>query len=210
MLTAKQAAFVAEYAVDRNATQAAIRAGYSAKTAASQGERLLRNVEVRQAVDAGLNRLATKTGVSAERVLRERARLAFADPRKIMHPDGRIKLPHELDEDTAAAITSFKIDELGRIEYRFAGKDPSLAALEKRLGLNEKPMQFPLPEVATAEDCATAQAGIVRGAAGGELLPSEAETLGRLVENQRRSLETTDLAKRLTAIEEQLTQKGTR
>ena len=208
MLTAKQAAFVAEYAVDRNATQAAIRAGYSAKTAASQGERLLRNVEVRQAVDAGLNRLATKTGVTAERVLRERARLAFADPQKTMHEDGRMKLPHELDEDTAAAITSFKIDELGRIEYRFAGKDPSLAALEKRLGLNEKPMQFPLPEVATAEACATAQAGIVRGAAGGELLPSEAETLGRLVENQRRSLETTDLAKRLAVIEEQLAQKG--
>ncbi len=45
-LTPKQARFVEEYFVDLNATQAAIRAGYSAKTAYSQGERLLRNVEV--------------------------------------------------------------------------------------------------------------------------------------------------------------------
>lgn len=49
----KQAAFAREYLIDRNATQAAIRAGYSAKTAYSQGERLLRNVEVRAAVNRG-------------------------------------------------------------------------------------------------------------------------------------------------------------
>lgn len=203
-LNAKQAAFVAEYAVDRNATQAAIRAGYSAKTAASQGERLLRNVEVKQAIDASQRSLATQAGITAERVLRERARLAFSDPRKIMHADGRIKLLHELDEDTAAAITSFKIDEFGRIDYRFAGKDPSLLALEKRLGLNEKPVHFPLPDVATADDCARAQAAVVRGAADGVLLPSEAEMLARLVEQQRRSLETSELAQRLAAIEQQL------
>ena len=83
-LTAKQAAFACEYLVDMNATQAASRAGYSRKTAASQGERLLRNVEVRQAIDAGLNSRATKTGVTTERVLRERARLAFFDPRKLL------------------------------------------------------------------------------------------------------------------------------
>lgn len=51
-LTPKQEAFVAEYPRDFNATQAAIRAGYSAKTAAQQGERLLRNVEVQQAIAA--------------------------------------------------------------------------------------------------------------------------------------------------------------
>ena len=45
-MTPKQAAFVQQYLVDKNATQAAIRAGYSAKTASSAGERLLRNVEV--------------------------------------------------------------------------------------------------------------------------------------------------------------------
>jgi len=47
-LTAKKQRFVDEYLIDLNATQAAIRASYSQKTAASQGERLLRNVEVRK------------------------------------------------------------------------------------------------------------------------------------------------------------------
>ena len=217
-LTAKQAAFACEYLVDMNATQAAIRAGYSLKTAASQGERLLRNVEVRQAIDAGLSSRATKTGVTAERVLRERARLAFFDPRKLLDKNG-VPIPLEkLDDDTAAAIAGIDVMQLGADvetgaaavvkKYRLVSKDPSLAALEKYLGLNEKPIRFPLPEVATAEDCARAQGDIVRGAAGGELLPSEAETLGRLVENQRRSLETMDLARRLAALEEQLAQKG--
>ena len=50
MMTPKQQRFVAEYLVDLNATQAAIRAGYSARTASSQGERLLRNVEVAAAL----------------------------------------------------------------------------------------------------------------------------------------------------------------
>lgn len=49
-LTAKQALFVAEYMVDLNATQAAIRAGYSKKTAYSQGQRLLKNVEVQKSI----------------------------------------------------------------------------------------------------------------------------------------------------------------
>jgi phage terminase small subunit len=203
-INSKQAAFAAEYQVDHNATQAAIRAGYSEKTAGQIGERLLKKAEIRRVIDAVREKLEAETLITAERVLRERARLAFSDPRKIIHEDGRVKLPHELDEDTAAAITSFKIDEYGRIEYRFAGKDPSLVALEKRLGLNEKPSHFRLPNATTAEDCARAQADIVRGAANGVLLPSEAETLARLIEQQRRSLETHDLAQRLVAIEEQL------
>ncbi len=50
-LTAKQAAFAQEYAVDKNATQAAIRAGYSKATAKQQGARLLTNVDVRAEVE---------------------------------------------------------------------------------------------------------------------------------------------------------------
>lgn len=72
-MTPKQAAFVAEYLVDKNATQAAIRAGYSKKTAASQGERLLRNVEIRAAIDAAMqerteqaNELVSKKVVSSQ------------------------------------------------------------------------------------------------------------------------------------------------
>jgi phage terminase small subunit len=50
-VTPKQEAFAREYAIDKNATQAAIRAGYSAKTAYSAGQRLLTNVEIRAAIE---------------------------------------------------------------------------------------------------------------------------------------------------------------
>ena len=60
-LSDKQAAFAREYLVDRNATQAAIRAGYSAATAKQQGARLLTNVDVRAAVNRGEAAVAEKT-----------------------------------------------------------------------------------------------------------------------------------------------------
>ena len=59
-LTPKQRSFIAEYVVDKNATQAAIRAGYSEKTADVQGPRLLGNVRVRELIDKKLNELEEK------------------------------------------------------------------------------------------------------------------------------------------------------
>lgn len=72
----RTASFIREYAVDKNGTQAAIRAGYSAKTAHAQAHRLLSNAEVRAAVDALLVAQAAKTETSSEwvrRRLREEA-----------------------------------------------------------------------------------------------------------------------------------------
>lgn len=201
-MTPKQVAFVKQYLIDHNATQAAIRAGYSQKTAASIGEENLRKPEIRAAIDLAMSDVAGRLGISAERVLRERARLAFSDPRKTMHPDGRMKRPHELDDDTAAAIASFEFDIDGSIKYKFYGKDQSLAALEKRLGLNESPIRWQLPAIKEVADYAKAQAAILQALAGGELLPSEAETLAGLVENQRRAYETTEISKRLASVED--------
>lgn len=69
-LSPKQQRFVDEYLVDSNATQAAIRAGYSAKTAEQQGSRLLRNVQVAAAIEERGAKLAKKVGTTAERVRR--------------------------------------------------------------------------------------------------------------------------------------------
>lgn len=69
-LTAKQQAFVREYCLDKNGTQAAIRAGYSRRTANEQAARLLANVHVRAAVDSALAVLARKTETEAEWVRR--------------------------------------------------------------------------------------------------------------------------------------------
>lgn len=208
-LNARQAAFVREYLVDKNATQAAIRAGYSADTASQQGERLLRNVEIRAAVSAALGDIAERTGITAERILRERARLAFFDVRKLYDKDGMPIPLNELDEDTAAAIVGVEVLEqfikdgddrilVGYVKkYRLATKDASLAALEKYFGLNEKKIRHALPPIATAEDCAIAQAGVVAAVAAGALLPSEGQVLSGLIEHQRRALETTTIAAKL-------------
>ena len=68
-LTAKQAAFVREYLIDLNATQAAIRAGYSEKTAQPASSRLLSNVIVKAEVDKALEKRANKSDISAQWVL---------------------------------------------------------------------------------------------------------------------------------------------
>ena len=68
-LTAKQEAFIQEYLIDLNATQAAIRAGYSEKTAEAQASRLLRNVNVREMVDKRRKEIGTRTLITAEEVI---------------------------------------------------------------------------------------------------------------------------------------------
>ena len=81
-LSDKQARFVAEYLIDLNATQAAIRAGYSAATAKQQGSRLLTNADVQEAVTSGRAEMAKRTEISADRVLTELAKIGFSDIRK--------------------------------------------------------------------------------------------------------------------------------
>ena len=63
--------FSNEYLKDLNATKAAIRAGYSAKTAASQGQRLLKSAAVREAIKEATARLRTMREVSPQRIIRE-------------------------------------------------------------------------------------------------------------------------------------------
>jgi phage terminase small subunit len=71
-LTAKQQRFVAEYLIDRNATQAAIRAGYAkGKAAEVQGSRLLGNAKVRAEVDKALSKINNKLGLTAEKILQD-------------------------------------------------------------------------------------------------------------------------------------------
>lgn len=84
-LTAKQERFVSEYLIDLNATQAAIRAGYSEKAANREGSRLLSNVDIAEAIVTAQNRVAEKAEWSAADRLRMLAGIAEAnikaDPR---------------------------------------------------------------------------------------------------------------------------------
>ena len=110
-LTPKQALFVDEYLRDMNATQAAIRAGYSAKTAESAGPRLLGNVRVQQAISAARERLAKKFEITRERVM-----LSTRGSRSLIRAtsfiaDGTLKRVPELDDDAAASLAGFEVME---------------------------------------------------------------------------------------------------
>jgi phage terminase small subunit len=133
-LTAKQELFVQEYLVDLNATRAAIRAGYSAKTAASQGERLLRNVEIQAAIAERMKERGERTTVTADRVLLEAARLALFDPRKLFNDDGSPKGIHELDDDTAAAVAGIEVLE----QFEGSGKDRVFVGYLKKCRIADK------------------------------------------------------------------------
>jgi phage terminase small subunit len=138
-LTPRQQRFVEEYLVDLNAKQAAIRAGYSPKTAEHQGARLLSYAKVAAAVAAGRSRRSRRAEVSADRVLQELARIAYSDPRKLFNADGSLRPPHELDDDTAAALASLEVvEERGQRFVRRVRKWDKVRALEllaKHLGL---------------------------------------------------------------------------
>lgn len=90
-MTPKQERFVEEYLIDLNATQAAIRAGYSAKTAQEQSSRLLSNVIVSEAIAAAKSDRSEKTGVDAAWLLKRLADESVADVADLYADDGSIK-----------------------------------------------------------------------------------------------------------------------
>ncbi|TIN82237.1 terminase small subunit [Mesorhizobium sp.] len=94
-MTPKQEQFVREYLIDLNATQAAIRAGYSAKTAYSQGERLLKNDEIAAAIEAAKTERSEETKIDAAWVLKRLAEEAQADMADLYTETGAIKPVHE-------------------------------------------------------------------------------------------------------------------
>lgn len=112
-LTAKQQRFVDEYLKDLNGTQAAIRAGYSKKTARSISNENLTKPDIQAAIADGMQQRSSRTGITADRVLQELGRLAFVDIRKAYNADGSLKPLHELDDDTAAAIAGMDVTEIG-------------------------------------------------------------------------------------------------
>jgi phage terminase small subunit len=115
-LTEKQARFVSEYLIDLNATQAAIRAGYSADTAEQIGYQLLQKTSVADAIAAGSKKLTDKLNITADRVLGAIALVAFSDVRKMFGPDGALLRPGAWDEETAAAVAALDVVTVSRGE----------------------------------------------------------------------------------------------
>lgn len=143
-LTDRQQRFVAEYLIDLNATQAAIRAGYSAKNAGKIGPELLGKTRVSEAIQTAIQERSERTGITQDRVLKEYARIAFFDPRKMFDQDGNPVDISDLDEDTAAALAGLEVvkecdPDTGTIsytkKYRLANKLGALDSVAKHLGM---------------------------------------------------------------------------
>lgn len=111
-LPQRQRLFVAEYLKDLNATQAAIRAGYSGKTAVVQGPRLLGNVRIATAIAEAMDARAARIEVKADDVLRELLLIARSDIGQAFDTSGKLKALHEIPEDTRRAISGIETDEL--------------------------------------------------------------------------------------------------
>jgi phage terminase small subunit len=139
-LTAKQQKFADEYLIDLNATQAAIRAGYSPKSAGTNADKLLKNTKIRAYIEARMAEHSRRTGVTQERIIRELARIAFLDPTQLIDMD-TAELLTDAAADDRAAIASVKVKtmsgetEMIEREVRFADKIKALELLGKRFGM---------------------------------------------------------------------------
>ena len=137
-MTDKQARFCEEYMIDLNATQAAIRAGYSPKTANEQAARLLANVSIQNRIAQLQAEQSRRTGVSADRVVRELARIAFANASDLIDPEtATVKL--DASRDDFAAVQSIKVKSFGEDglehEVKLADKLKALDLLGRHLGM---------------------------------------------------------------------------
>lgn len=157
----KRERFAREYLQDHNGTKAAIRAGYSEKSAHVTASRLLSDAKVSERIHELTQqlhqKLEKKTEITRERVLQEYAKLAFFDPRKLFDEDGNPKKITELDDDTAAAIAGLEVnsqllkdealiegegdepeqrDVLSTVrKYKIADKKAALDSIAKHLGM---------------------------------------------------------------------------
>jgi phage terminase small subunit len=126
--------FITEYLVDRNATKAAQRAGYSEKTAYSHGQRLLKIVEIKKEIDRLIAEQTQRTLVTADKVIKELAYIAFSDVRKLYDDNGELKDIKKLPLGTAHAIASVETGEL----FEGVGRDRRQVGVTKTVKLWNK------------------------------------------------------------------------
>ena len=132
-LTDKQSRFVQEYLVDLNATQAAIRAGYSKKTAKQVGSENLSKPDVSAAVARAMKAREQRINSTADDVVREIQRLAMFDPADLTHVKGPEDVKN-LPEDVRRAIVGWSWDRQGRFTIKMV-KESALEMLGRHHGI---------------------------------------------------------------------------
>ena len=153
-LTPKQIRFVDEYLVDFNATQAAIRAGYKANTAHVIGAENLRKPKIAEEIARRQKDLQRRTEVTQERVVKELARIAFANIADYVHVETQTRTKddgtettyqivmlsetEDLSADQRAALSTVK-QSVNGVEIKLHDKIKALELLGRHIGMfNDK------------------------------------------------------------------------
>lgn len=133
-LTAKQRAFCQEYLVDLNATQAAIRAGYSPRTARQVGAENLSKPDIQAELTKLMEERAQRVEIDADTVLRELLRLARVDLSAAFNDNGSLKPVRDMPEDVRRAISGVDVFE----EFQGRGEDRAMIGYTKKLRFWDK------------------------------------------------------------------------
>lgn len=140
-LTKKQQQFVEEYLIDLNATQAAIRAGYSTTSARQIADENMSKPYIKEAIEKALAERSRRTGINADRIVQELAKIAFLNPTDVINMD-EATVKGEANRDDTAAIASVKVKKIptddGDIterEVKTYDKIKALELLGKHIGL---------------------------------------------------------------------------
>ena len=139
-LTLKQSRFVSEYLIDLSATNAAIRAGYSVRSADTLGPRLVRNSGVAAAIESAIAVRTERTNMSQDSVIAELATIAFSDMRMFAEwgPGGVNLMDSALLDAGArcvAEVSQTHTEGGGALKIRLHDKLRALELLGKHLGL---------------------------------------------------------------------------
>lgn len=143
-LSEQRQRFVDEYLIDLNGTQAAIRAGYSVKTAQEQASRLLSNVMVQEAISKKMAERSKRTGVNQDRVVLELAKIAFVKMTDVVDSNGQIRSDASDDDLSCIEYIKYRGSDNGiagnvEREVKVASKLKALELLGKHLGMwNDK------------------------------------------------------------------------
>lgn len=128
-----------------NATEAAIKAGYSAKSACAQASRLLSDAKIAGLVAERAKKVAKKYELTKELVIKTIVQELNFDPARLYDESGRLKQLNELDEDVRMALTSVEFEQVGSLDapifvrkVKWAQKQGAREQAMKHLGLFEE------------------------------------------------------------------------
>ena len=187
-LNEKQKRFAHEYIIDLNATHAAIRAGYSERSAHSHGYRLLRHDEVSKLIEVLQKERSERTTVTADRVIEELAKVGFSDIRHVvrwgstpnnpdidgLEPNGLGLYPvalipsDQISDEAAGAVSEVSLTQAG-VKVKLHDKLSALEKLGRHLGVFEagadEAEAVPIKIAFEVEDNAKANVRITTGQA---------------------------------------------